>query len=508
MTFSSKLPILKRSEVIVDKKLGSGGFCSVFSIRKFQLQSSLGKDDEEFDGAVVDEDTSATVTAVTTTAVTQKNTTHDNSSSTTTTIMARNMLQTQFQDYEQLYFAKIVLPGSNTVVTVQRTNQFQKSILTDLKHPKPPRVAIKQIKHSLTKNPTSLRYKTGLQDLISEIHILEQLHHPHIIGIYALGYDDDEMDHEDDEKDHKDDNSTTDKGIQGGTITSINNKNHVFQPSFCILDQLRSTLRNRMYKWKDDMGKATLQQMFQMKNDNPSRNVRNQIWLERLVVLLRIADAIKYMHQQGIVHRDINPDNIGFTDDNIVKIFDFGLAKRLVFGAKQGDDTKTSCPPTKEEHDDENDPMQDTLWQLTSKTGTLRYMSPEVGLSMPYGFKVDVYSLGIVIQEVLSLNKPFIHVNPSVFEDQVMKGGLRPSLDESWPIGIRKLISDMWSSDIGRRPSSSNVVKTLEMILRGKDEDLYPEYHNWTKKLGNKLESFAEDLKVVGSLYIHDSKAT
>jgi serine/threonine protein kinase len=110
-------------------------------------------------------------------------------------------------------------------------------------------------------------------------------------------------------------------------------------------------------------------------------------------------------------------------------------------------------------------------------------MAPEVALDLPYGFKVDVYSLGLVMHEVLSLTKPFIHVQPQSFVEEVMRGGLRPSMDEAWPCAIKTLLQEMWASDSGKRPSSSFVVDRLGKLLRGDDYDLYPCKAGWVEKL-------------------------
>jgi serine/threonine protein kinase len=415
----SKLPILKSSEIKVDKKLGHGGFCTVLAVRKIMLS----KDEHPVQNTTSNSSSSSSSSSC---------------SNTTPTLISqektRSKFRKQFHDYENKYFSKIVVPGYN--------NSKQNNL--DPMDQKPPRVALKRLKDCLKKDDD--RYKTGIEDLMSEIEMLSRLNHPNIISIYAIGQEDDEYD-----------------------------DNKVFQPTFCVIDQLRGTLRTRLHKWNDDIGIKIFK----------SHQTFNEVWLERLVVLLRIADALSYMHSKGVVHRDINPDNIGFTYDNDVKIFDFGLAKALF-----------------DDKGEVNKAQVDELYDLTGVTGTLRYMSPEVGLGMPYGLKVDVYSFALVMHEVLSLQKPFIHVKAPVFQDQVMKGGLRPPLDESWPLGITMLISDMWSSDIGRRPTSKQVLDRLGSILRGTDVDLFPVKNDWRARIGNTLNSVADELKTLGEKYM------
>ena len=404
----STLPILKSTEIKVDKKLGHGGFCTVLAVRKI----TVAKDNHHVTN---------NTTALITTQQQQK---------------ARSRFQKQFHDYENKYFSKIVVPGYNT----SRNNEI------DPMDQRPPRIALKRLKECLKKDDD--RYITGVQDLMSEINMLSRLNHPNIISIYAIG-------------------------LQVDDNQSIEN-HEAFQPTFCVIDQLRGTLRNKFHKWNDDISMKLFK----------AHEMFRKVWLERLVVLMRVADALTYMHRKGIVHRDINPDNIGFTFDNDVKIFDFGLAKVL-----------NELEDTKRAHGDE-------LYDLTSVTGTLRYMSPEVGLGMPYGLKVDVYSFALVMYETLSLQKPFIYVKAPMFKDQVMKGGLRPTLDESWPPGIKMLISDMWSSDIGRRPTSEQVFNRLGSILRGDDDELFPVKNDWRARIGNAMNAVADDLKTLGEKYM------
>eukprot|EP00568_Trieres_chinensis_P009063 CAMPEP_0183314746 /NCGR_PEP_ID=MMETSP0160_2-20130417/49439_1 /TAXON_ID=2839 ORGANISM="Odontella Sinensis, Strain Grunow 1884" /NCGR_SAMPLE_ID=MMETSP0160_2 /ASSEMBLY_ACC=CAM_ASM_000250 /LENGTH=93 /DNA_ID=CAMNT_0025480145 /DNA_START=1 /DNA_END=279 /DNA_ORIENTATION=- len=89
---------------------------------------------------------------------------------------------------------------------------------------------------------------------------------------------------------------------------------------------------------------------------------------------------MEYLHENRIVFRDLKPQNIGFDDKNKVKIFDFGIARKLDPG-------------------DEKHP--------TGNTGTLRYMAPEVAKCKNYGLEVDVYSFGMLLWEICKWKKPF-----------------------------------------------------------------------------------------------------
>jgi Serine/threonine protein kinase len=273
------VPVLANTEIKISSLLGSGGFCSVSSIRNISLQEkqSANLNQEE------------------------KN--------------ARCRLAKQFQDYEYKYFSpqNIVVPGHTPAL--------------DPLEQRPPRIALKRVKSNLQNG----RYKTGVKDLMAEIEILSLCSHPHIIAIYAVGCDERDGDSE------------------GRLASSILSQRRL---SFAVIDQLRSTLRDKMHKWKDDRGFQFIK----------SRQSLNNLWLERLIVIFNVADAISYLHSKKIVHRDINPDNIGFGDDQVVKLFDFGLARVV-----DKEQKLTYNGPERDVSWEEDD-----LYELTGTTGTLR----------------------------------------------------------------------------------------------------------------------------------------
>jgi serine/threonine protein kinase len=190
-----------------------------------------------------------------------------------------------------------------------------------------------------------------------------------------------------------------------------------------------------------------------------------------MIILSKISDAVKFLHtnfmNNTILHRDLNPNNIGFDSDGTVKIFDFGLA-RTIDPSRRIQDVYAEQP----QHDDDDDYE---AFVMTGDTGTLRYMAPEVALGHPYGAASDIYSLSLVMYEVLSLYTPFVAIKAAtVFHETVIKGGQRPPLDSCWPQRIQELLEQMWDDDPGKRPTSSQVVYAVEELLRGPDKDLFP----------------------------------
>ncbi len=162
---------------------------------------------------------------------------------------------------------------------------------------------------------------------------------------------------------------------------------------------------------------------------------------EAFLITLRIAQGLREAHNKGIVHRDLKPQNIMMSDEGRVKILDFGMAKVL-----HPHDTKLT--------------MDGAI------LGTPLYMSPEQCVGTEVDARSDIYSLGVVLFEMLTGRPPHTHDTPL--------GVIRKIVDTPFPtLGVLD----------GRVPPPLRAV--LAHMVHKKREDRYPT----SKELCVALES-------------------
>ncbi len=118
-------------------------------------------------------------------------------------------------------------------------------------------------------------------------------------------------------------------------------------------------------------------------------NEKSLCWQKTIEIALQITSALESAHSVGIIHRDIKPANIMVRRDGIVKVLDFGLAKLTAQTADSGDfKTQEQTAPNR-------------------VMGTINYMSPEQALGEKVDTRTDIFSLGVVLYEMLSGVQPF-----------------------------------------------------------------------------------------------------
>jgi serine/threonine-protein kinase len=115
---------------------------------------------------------------------------------------------------------------------------------------------------------------------------------------------------------------------------------------------------------------------------------------EVLDIIVQVASALSAAHQAGIIHRDIKPENLMLRPDGIVKVLDFGLAKL----------TEKTTPTT----DSEAATVSRKATDPGMVMGTVQYMSPEQARGKTVDSRTDIFSLGVVLYELVAGRAPFV----------------------------------------------------------------------------------------------------
>ena len=147
--------------------------------------------------------------------------------------------------------------------------------------------------------------------------------------------------------------------------------------------------------------------------------------IETIKIILQIAEGLNKAHEKGIIHRDIKPANIFITNEGIVKILDFGLARSL---------------------------GKDQLTEIESTTGTCNYMSPEQVLGEEVDQRTDIWALGIIMFEMLTGKLPFdSNYNQSIIYSILNKELELEKLKTQVPESIGQIIFKCLKKDTDER---------------------------------------------------------
>ncbi|RCV36118.1 hypothetical protein SEVIR_7G306100v4 [Setaria viridis] len=162
-------------------------------------------------------------------------------------------------------------------------------------------------------------------------------------------------------------------------------------------------------------------------------NVLNLTTLLKFAV--DVCRGMCYLHERGIIHRDLKTANLLMDKDHVVKVADFGVAR-----------------------------FQDQGGIMTAETGTYRWMAPEVINHQPYDNKADVFSFAIVLWELITSKIPYDTMTPLQAAVGVRQG-LRPGLPKKAHPKLLDLMKRCWEADPSNRPVFPDILAELEDLL-------------------------------------------
>lgn len=161
---------------------------------------------------------------------------------------------------------------------------------------------------------------------------------------------------------------------------------------------------------------------------------------EILEYFAEILLAVRRLHSKNILHRDLKPENIFLTSENVVKLGDFGLSKKL-----------------------------DSPNHLTkTKAGTPLYIAPEIAKGEPYNRKADIWSLGIILYGLITLNLPFDFSSIRSLEDyykKIIEDEYKPLPDKA-PQYMKDIVAKMLSKNPNDRPEVDDLLGVKELRIK------------------------------------------
>lgn len=177
-------------------------------------------------------------------------------------------------------------------------------------------------------------------------------------------------------------------------------------------------------------------------------------WKWSLNISIQIASALETAHKNNIVHRDIKPHNIIITEDGIAKVTDFGIAKAV---------------------------SNSTITAFGTTIGSVHYFSPEHARGGYTDAKSDLYSLGVVMYEMLTGRVPFDADTPvSIALKHMQEEPVEPiKLNPSIPYSVNKIILKAMKKDTNLRyQTATEMLRDLGMALKDPEGNFVNEKTN------------------------------
>jgi serine/threonine protein kinase len=203
------------------------------------------------------------------------------------------------------------------------------------------------------------------------------------------------------------------------------------------------------------------------------RNLKNDYYVESLVMFEKILCGVEYIHKENLIHRDLKPKNIFFTFSGEIKIGDLGLATESL-----NKKCAMECPSPVERSFDisvsEEDLAEELSFHLemeeskceethTSNIGTTQYAAPEQLNNVYYDKKVDIYSLGFILLELVypfktRMERQDVHYNLKV-KRQISQEFRNKYID------ISEILINMTDLDPSKRPDATLLKSQITALI-------------------------------------------
>lgn len=178
---------------------------------------------------------------------------------------------------------------------------------------------------------------------------------------------------------------------------------------------------------------------------------------DKSIIALGVALGMSHLHSLQVIHRDLKSANVLLNKYNVPAICDFGLARL----------------------------MNDETSSMTREVGTCHWSAPEVLESHSYTNKIDVYSYGILLWELLCQSIPYKGLTPIQVAFAVVQKKERPPIPKDTPKPLKKLIEKCWDQDPSKRPEFEFIAELFikhKVLFPKTDKDIFNEFLNFAHK--------------------------
>ncbi len=200
-------------------------------------------------------------------------------------------------------------------------------------------------------------------------------------------------------------------------------------------------------------------------------------WNVAVNCALQILNALECAHKNGIVHRDIKPHNILVTGDGVLKVTDFGIAKALNSGETKKIDN--------------------------SVIGSVHYISPEQAKGIMIDARSDIYSLGVVMYEMLTGKLPFEGENPVSVALMHLNSEPTPikDINIAVPLELSMIVKKAMSRDINMRYQSAKAMATDLIEFKKREKNHSFTTNREVDELTQNSLKVDDDIKITSDVY-------
>ena len=261
-------------------------------------------------------------------------------------------------------------------------------------------------------------------------------------------------------------------------------------PNVCVIHEIGVTENNRHFIAMEYIQGITLRDKLTREQITP---------LDALHIARQVADALGAAHAAGIVHRDIKPENIMLRPDGYVKVLDFGLAKLTEVLHEPDDATEPELPVGT------HDISTTVRTEAGTLMGTVKYMSPEQLREMELDERTDIWSLGVVLYEMLTRTTPFEALTPNgTIASIIAQQPPTLVLPEEMPVRFREIVEKALDKE---RTTRYQTVTMLASDLNALQRELQREHDDHLATGQTTLRWYSQPTKPYGTRVVGSGSA-